>query len=118
MAATTSAIFLAPMAIFTIILNLLLYLAVPVLLQVFLATRKNKWLGLILPILSTVISLLLILILLLNAISAPGLRNVVVLGVLSLVPPVVLFLIYWLCRRHMARKTARDEMTQMNIQDL
>ena len=119
MAATaTSITLLAPMAIFTVILNLVLYLAVPVLLQVFLSTRQNKWLGLILPILGAVISLFLIAILALNAISGPGLRNVAVLGVFSLLPPAVLFLVYWLCRRHMARKIVRDEMTQMNIQDL
>ena len=108
----------APMAIFIVLLNLAIYIAVPVLLQVFLSTRKNKWLGLILPILGAVISLLLLLILVLNTTTAAAMRMSVLLGVLALVPPALLLLVYWLCRRHLKRKTARDEMAQMNIQDL
>ena len=94
-------------------------LVLPVLLEVFLATRQNKWLGLILPILSALSALALFALVLLNLIDGTGAVTALLLfGALMLIPPVVLFVTYWLCRRWLARKTAADEMTQMNIQDL
>lgn len=94
-------------------------LVLPVLLEVFLATRQNKWLGLILPILSALSALALFALVLLNLIDGTGAVTALLLfGALALIPPVVLFVTYWLCRRWLARKTAADEMTQMNIQDL
>lgn len=104
----------APMAILVILLNLALFIAIPVLLQVFLSTRQNKWLGLILPILSLLSSLVLIL----NMVYIAHPRTYFVIALVALLPPAVLLLVYWLCRRHLKRKTVRDEMAQMNIQDL
>lgn len=104
----------APMAVFIVLLNLAIYIAVPVLLQIFLSTRQNKWLGLILPVLSLLFSLVLIL----NMVYIAHPRTYFVIALVAILPPAVLLLVYWLCRRHMARKTARDEMAQMNIQDL
>lgn len=94
-------------------------LVLPVLLEVLLATRQNKWLGLILPILSALSALALFALVLLNLIGGAGaVTPLLLFGALALIPPAVLFLTYWLCRRWLARKTAADEMTQMNIQDL
>ena len=94
-------------------------LILPVLLEVFLATRRNKWLGLILPILSALSALALFVLLLLNLVGGTNLTPILLLfGALALIPAAVLFLTYWLCRRWLSRKTAADEMTQMNIQDL
>ena len=118
MAPTSTFTLLAPMAIFTVILNLVLYLAVPVLLQIFLSTRKNKWFGLVLPILGAVIALFLLLILVLNTTTATAVHMSVLLGVLAFVPPALLLFIYYICRRQLKRKKMRDEMVQMNIQDL
>ena len=114
MVASSSAVFLAPMAIFTVILNLVLYLAVPVLLQIFLSTRKNKWLGFILP----AISLLCALVLILNMAYIVSYRMYAIMAIIAFLPLAVLLLVYWLCRRHLKRKSVRDEITQMNIQDL
>ena len=104
----------APMAIFIVLLNLAIYIAVPVLLQIFLSTRQNKWLGLILPVLSLLFSLVLIL----NMVYIAHPRTYFVIALVAILPPAVLLLVYWLCRRHRKRKTTRDEMAQMNIQDL
>ena len=105
--------------IFVTLLNFLLTLSIPILLEVFLATRQNKWLGLILPILSTIADLALFVLVLLNLVAGTGAVTALLLfGALALIPPVILFVTYWLCRRWRARKTAADEMTQMNIQDL
>lgn len=105
--------------IFVTLLNFLLTLSIPILLEVFLATRQNKWLGLILPILIALSALALFALLVLNLIGGTGAVTALLLfGVLALIPAAVLFLTYWLCRRWLARKTAADEMTQMNIQDL
>lgn len=86
-------------------------LAVPVLLQVFLSTRQNKWLGLILP----AVSLLAALFLIFNLAAVDGWR---VVCVILLLPTVIHLLIYWLCRRHLAKKAHASEIDQMNIQDL
>lgn len=93
---------------------LLLSMVVPILLQVFLSTRQNKWLGLILP----VISLLCALVLILNMAYIVSYRMYAVMVILSFLPLVVFLLIYWLCRMHLKRKTVHDEIKQMNIQDL
>ena len=105
--------------IFVTLLNFLLTLSIPILLEVFLATRQNKWLGLILPILSALSTLAIFVLLLLNLVGGTNLTPILLLfGALALIPAAVLFLTYALCRRWLARKTAADEMTQMNIQDL
>ena len=93
---------------------LLLSMVVPILLQVFLSTRQNKWLGLILPF----ISLLCALVLILNMAYIVSYRMYAVMVILSFLLLVVFLLIYWLCRRHLKRKTVHDEIKQMNIQDL
>ena len=97
-----------------VIPTLLLSMVVPVLLQIFLSSRQNKWLGLILPAISLLTSLVLIL----NMAYFVSYRMYAVMAVILLLPLTIFLLVYWLCRRHLKRKTVRDEMTQMNIQDL
>lgn len=89
-------------------------LAVPILLQVFLSTRQNKWLGLILPAVSLIFALFLIFNMV-YIVSADGwMRTCAML----LVPTAIQLLVYGLCRRHVAKKAHAAEIDQMNIQDL
>lgn len=86
-------------------------LAVPILLQVFLSTRRNKWLGLILPAVSLIFALFLIF----NMVANDGwVRACAML----LIPTAIQLLVYWLCRRHVAKQAHAAEINQMNIQDL
>ncbi len=93
---------------------LLLMFALPILLEVFLATRQNKWLGLILPVIFALWSL----VMLLNLAYISAARTMVLLAFVCVLPAIIMFVTYALCRRHVNHRTRRDEMAQMNIQDL
>ena len=88
-----------------------------VFLQIFLSTKENKKLGLILPGINFVISILISLIYLLNALT---LDVSIFIGILIVfiaynVPTVILMSIYYACRNKYKKK---HEIDKMNIQDL
>ena len=88
-----------------------------VFLQIFLSTKESKKLGLILPSINFVISILISLIYLLNALT---LDVSIFIGILIVfiaynVPTVILMSIYYACRNKYKKK---HEIDKMNIQDL
>lgn len=88
-----------------------------VFLQIFLSTKENKKLGLILPSINFVISILISLIYLLNALT---LDVSIFIGILIVfiaynVHTVILMSIYYACRNKYKKK---HEIDKMNIQDL
>lgn len=92
---------------------LLLFLAAliigaPIVLQIFLSTKKNKWLGLILPVITFLPSLFLL----------PQVASVAAMLPIFLVlniPTAVLLIIYAVCRQ---KYKAKQEIEKMNLQDL
>ena len=101
------------------LLNLLVIFSIPAALQVFLSRRKRKWPGLVLPILSAVLSVVM-------AVSGTGayiefytpvmmVQSVCWLLLLGNIPTVLLLLIYFFCRR---RGKQKKELDKMNVQDL
>lgn len=84
-------------------------------LQVFLSKNRNKWLGLILPIIFFAFSLVNLL-----SIMDTGdtFKNIVlIIGVLLLsnIPTLILLIIYWVFREKIKHA---NELDKMNIQDL
>lgn len=84
-------------------------------LQVFLSKNRNKWLGLILPIIFFAFSLVNLL-----SIMDTGdtFKNIVlIIGVLLLsnIPTLILLIIYWVFREKIKHA---NEIDKMNIQDL
>lgn len=94
-----------------------LLLAGVICLQVFLSKRSNKWLGLILPIISFVISIYTIF----NIYISDYMNGWQIFASLastfaiSIIPTVILLAIYFACRGKMKNE---DELQKMNIQDL
>ena len=85
-------------------------------LEIFLARRKSRWPGLILP----GITLLYALIMALNvaAVDQSGvqmLSQVLTVFLLSNIPTAILLAIYFVCRE---KRRVRDQLDKMNIQDL
>ncbi len=86
-------------------------------LQIFLSTKENKRLGLILPGINFVISTLISLIYLLNALT-PDVSifiGILIVFIAYNVPTVILMAIYYACRNKYKKK---HEIDKMNIQDL
>ena len=97
-------------SIFIFILILLIFLA----LQVFLSMQKNKWFGLILPILY----------LLFAAFASFGMMMytgeiapIIMAFILFSIPVIINFVIYLVCRAKVKEKN-NNELEKMNIQDL
>ena len=95
----------------------LLIIAGGVWLQIFLSKKNNKWLGLVLPIISFGYSLLMVF-----ALAAyNGMTGWDVLWMIvstlfvSNIPTLILMVIYFACREKMKRKS---ELAKMNPQDL
>lgn len=87
-----------------------------IILQIFLARRKNKWLGLILPIMSFMIALLAPL----NIIADGRTTTEVIVEflislILANIPTIMFVLIYNICRDKYKKK---KEMDKIDIQDL
>lgn len=91
---------------------LLLFWLVPfalfILLQIFLCRRENKWLGLILPAITFLGSIVFLL-------QATAIRAMVLSFVVSNIGTVVYLLIYAVIRR---KKKKNSDMDQMKIRDL
>ena len=88
-------------------------------LEVFLAKRKSRWPGLVLPVLALFPALFVLPNLLTNALSVAenGLQALLSLLAMLLlfVPTLVLLAVYWFCRR---RRKRREDVEKMKIQDL
>ncbi|GKU24934.1 hypothetical protein [Clostridium folliculivorans] len=89
---------------------------ITLILQVFLSKRKNKWLGLILPIISFMISLLVPL----NTITdgrttTEVIAQFLVSLILANIPTIIFVLIYIICRDKYKKK---KEMDKIDIRDL
>ena len=88
-------------------------------LEVFLAKRKSRWPGLVLPVLALFPALFELPNLLTNALSVAenGLQALLSLLAMLLlfVPALVLLAVYWFCRR---RRKRREDVEKMKIQDL
>jgi hypothetical protein len=94
---------------------LLAPIAGTVFLQIFLSKRDNKWFGLILPILSLCLSLLVIFGM---TIFDPAVNMIITAGVSLLlcnIPTAILLVIYFACRETLKK---RRELEKMNVQDL
>jgi uncharacterized membrane protein YoaK (UPF0700 family) len=95
----------------------IMFLVGPILLQIFLSKRENKWLGLILPMINILISIMAVL-----GIAFYGNESAVeiviqLLGMFLLwnIPTVILIAIYFACREKFKKK---KELDKMNIQDM
>ena len=88
-------------------------------LEVFLAKRKSRWPGLVMPVLALFPALFVLPNLLTNALSVAenGLQALLSLLAMLLlfVPALVLLAVYWFCRRCRKR---REDVEKMKIQDL
>lgn len=88
-------------------------------LEVFLAKRKSRWPGLVMPVLALFPALFVLPNLLTNALSVAENGLQVLLSLLAMlllfVPALVLLAVYWFCRR---RRKCREDVEKMKIQDL
>ncbi len=92
-------------------------------LQAYLSKRQNKWLGLILPILKIVFSVLFIFLIFMNIYSSlddpssisMSYRNVILFAIIFNITTVVYFIIYFYCRKNLKNKNSVDKM---RIKDL
>ena len=98
---------------------ILVLMAAACALEVFLAKRKSRWPGLVLPICWLMPAWLVLPNLLLNALSLAENAGQMLLALLvvpvCLLPALVLLAIYWFCRR---RRKSREQVEKMKIQDL
>lgn len=86
----------------------LLFLIGIVLLQIFLSKRENRWLGLIIPIISFLFSVIALL-------NALGFAAAISAFIISNIPTLILLAIYIACRE---KRKKNKEIEKMNIQDL
>ncbi len=93
------------------------FLAGIICLQIFLSARQNKWLGLILPLITFCYAIIAVL----SLAAFEGMRSTEIWGmvaatfVISNIPTLILVAIYYACREK--RKT-RAQLNKMNVQDL
>lgn len=91
---------------------LLFFLVFGVWLQIFLSKKENKWLGLILPLLTFLYSVLMVA----NVMAGPGAYVTMVSVVLIFnIPTLILLAIYLACRESRKKKKLMDKT---KIQDL
>lgn len=90
------------------ILILLIFLVLQVVLQVFLSMQKNKWFGLIIPILYLLFAAF---------VSTGEIALIITAFILFLIPAIINFVIYLACRAKVKEKN-NNELKKMNIQDL
>jgi hypothetical protein len=99
------------------LLFLIIFLGGIIIMQVFLSRRENKWLGLILPIISIMFSILTVLGLAFygNQSTAEIIFQLIMVFLLSNIPTIILLAIYFACREKFKKNR---ELDKMNIQDL
>lgn len=97
------------------IIFFLVFIVGGILLQIFLSKRESKWPGLVLPIITFILSLVYIL----NIAPTESVRQIIVLIIstflITNIPTVILLAIYFICQKKV--KSIR-EIDKMNIQDL
>ncbi len=89
----------------------LLFLALIILLHIFLSTRQSKWPGLVLPIISFLFSLIYPL----NMAAPASIIQILLVWLIANIPTFILLVIYYACRGKYRRE---KQMEKMNIQDL
>jgi predicted RND superfamily exporter protein len=99
------------------LLFLIIFLGGIIILNVFLSKRENKWLGLILPIISIMFSIITVLGLAFygNQSTAEIIFQLIMVFLLSNIPTIILLAIYFACREKFKKNR---ELDKMNIQDL
>lgn len=99
------------------IIFLTLLLAGSVLLQLWLSRRESRWPGLVLPVLSFLLTLLIPLSLILppEGVTVSFVLSAALSWLVANIPTAVLLLIYFSCREKQRRSR---QLRQMNIQDL
>ncbi len=104
--------------IIIVIIGLIIATILPAALQVFLATRKNKLYGLIMPIGWGIIATLFSVIILINLLGMNILSGIAFfLGIFVVlnIPTIIFIVIYIICRKQLKKK---DEINKMKFQDL
>lgn len=105
----------ATMTMLTIsILFFITLLLIPIGLQIFLSTRKNKWLGLILPMILFIFSSMAMI----GFLSYAGVTNNSLFFpyfILLNLPMIISLVIYFVCRKRLSKN---EQLNRMNIQDL
>ena len=92
----------------------LLFIAGVIVLQIFLSKRESKWPGLVLPIISFLISFIYPLNMAIPSVG--GFIFALVLGwLIANIPTIVLLTIYFACR---VKQRRNKQLDKMNIQDL
>jgi predicted RND superfamily exporter protein len=99
------------------LLLLLIFLGGIIILQVFLSKRVNKWLGLILPIICVVFSILTVLGLAVYSYqsTSDSIFQFIMVFLLINIPTIILIAIYLACREKFKKN---KELDKMSIQDL
>ncbi|MBK5240444.1 hypothetical protein [Clostridium sp.] len=97
--------------------SLIIILIGTVILQIFLSKRKNKWFGLILPIINIIYSIMAVLGLaaFLGQPIGEIIMQLIMVFLASNISTVILIAIYFACREKFKKK---KEIDKMNIQDL
>lgn len=105
------------MRIMNSIIFLALLLAGSVLLQLWLSRRESRWPGVVLPVLSFLLTLLIPLSLVLppEGVTVRFVLSAALSWLVANIPTAVLLLIYFSCREKLRRSR---QLEQMNIQDL
>ena len=97
------------------LLILLLLVVGGVLLQIFLSRRENKWLGLVLPLLTFLMSLLNVLSIRDTGSISQNVLLVLVTVLVGNIPTLVLLGIYWAVRE---KRRIKNQIDTMNLDDL
>ncbi len=109
----------ASVSILLIISVFLMVIPAGVLLQILLSTRKSKWFGIILPVLSFLMSIVYVLNISGTSVNGrafwSGGFGVIVVFIMGNVPTIVLSIIYMACREKVKKN---KEINKMNIHDL
>lgn len=105
------------MAGFLYLFYVMVFLAGIVLLQIFLSKRENKWLGLILPTISFMFSILTVLsyVVYENQSTVERIFQFIMMFLLWNIPTISLLAIYFACREKFKKKRGLDKM---KIEDL
>jgi len=94
-----------------------IFLAVIIILQIFLSKRDNKWFGLILPIINVIISIMAVLGR--AYFEKPSMAEIIIQAIMLFlvwnIPTAISIAIYFVCREKLKKK---KEIDKMNIQDL
>lgn len=95
----------------------LIFLAGIIILQIFLSKRKNKWLGLVLPAINIILSIIAVLgrAFYGNESISQVIIQAVAVFLLWNIPTFILIAIYFACREKLKKN---KEIEKMNIQDL